>query len=128
MTSYTSGGSEVLFEWQLNHSEPFSLIHGDYRLDNLMLHPAGRDVVVVDWQTLMTALPSRDLGYFIGTSLPAEQRREQEGQLVGEVLRDVAIPRCHGLHVRTLFDRLSNRVASRTHDHGDRVLDVGWSS
>ena len=47
-----------------------------------MLHPAGADVVVVDWQTLMTALPSRDLGYFIGTSLPAEQRREQEGQLV----------------------------------------------
>ena len=74
--------AEVFFEWQLNHSEPFSLIHGDYRLDNLMLHPAGTDVVVVDWQTLMTALPSRDLGYFIGTSLPTEQRREQEGQLV----------------------------------------------
>lgn len=82
--------AEVLDEWQLNHPEPFSLIHGDYRLDNLMLHPAGQDVVVVDWQTLMTALPSRDLGYFIGTSLPTEQRREQESQLVKayhEVLR-----------------------------------------
>src|SRR5580658_8882307 len=45
-----------------------------------------------------------------------------------EVLRGVAIPGCHGLHVRPLCDRLSNRVASRTHDHGDRVLDVGWSS
>jgi hypothetical protein len=86
--------SEVLFEWQVNHSEPFSLIHGDYRLDNLMLHPAGSDVVVVDWQTLMTALPSRDLGYFIGTSLPTEQRREQEGQLVRryyEVLRSQGV-------------------------------------
>jgi aminoglycoside phosphotransferase (APT) family kinase protein len=80
----------VLYEWQLNHPKPFSVIHGDYRLDNLMLHPAGRDVVVVDWQTLMIALPSRDLGYFIGTSLPTEQRREQENQLVDayhEVLR-----------------------------------------
>jgi len=74
--------AEVLFEWQLNHPEPFSLVHGDYRLDNLMLHPAGKDVVVVDWQTLSVALPARDLGYFIGTSLPVEQRRAQEEQLV----------------------------------------------
>jgi Ser/Thr protein kinase RdoA (MazF antagonist) len=82
--------AEVLYGWQLDHSEPFSVIHGDYRLDNLMLHPAGRDVVVVDWQTLMIALPSRDLGYFIGTSLPTDQRREQETQLVNayhDVLR-----------------------------------------
>ena len=72
----------VLFAWQMNHSEPFSLVHGDYRLDNLMIDPAGRDVVVLDWQTLTVALPGRDLGYFIGTSLPAEQRREEEEQLV----------------------------------------------
>jgi aminoglycoside phosphotransferase (APT) family kinase protein len=75
--------AEVLFEWQANHREPFSLVHGDYRLDNLMLDPAGGDVVVVDWQTVTVALPGRDLGYFIGTSLPTEQRRAEEGQLVG---------------------------------------------
>jgi hypothetical protein len=74
--------AEVLFEWQLNHPEPFSLVHGDYRLDNLMLHPAGKDVVVVDWQTLAVALPARDLSYFIGTSLPIEQRRAQEAHLL----------------------------------------------
>jgi aminoglycoside phosphotransferase (APT) family kinase protein len=73
---------EVLLEWQLSHPEPFSLIHGDYRLDNLMLHPTGEDVVVVDWQTVTVALPGRDLGYFIGTSLPTEQRREEEVPLV----------------------------------------------
>lgn len=75
--------AEVLLAWQMNHPEPFSLVHGDYRLDNLMLDSAGRDVVVVDWQTLTAALPGRDLGYFIGTSLPIEQRREEERQLVG---------------------------------------------
>jgi hypothetical protein len=74
--------AEVVFDWQVNHPEPFSLVHGDYRLDNLMLDPAGLDVVVVDWQTVTVALPGRDLGYFIGTSLPTEQRREEEGQLV----------------------------------------------
>jgi aminoglycoside phosphotransferase (APT) family kinase protein len=74
--------AEVLFEWQLHHPEPFALVHGDYRLDNLMLDPAGDDVVVVDWQTISVALPARDLGYFIGTSLPVEQRRAQETHLV----------------------------------------------
>ena len=74
--------AEVLLKWQLNHPEPFALVHGDYRLDNLMLDPAGQDVVVVDWQTVSVALPARDLGYFIGTSLPMEQRRAQETHLV----------------------------------------------
>jgi aminoglycoside phosphotransferase (APT) family kinase protein len=86
--------AEALFDWQVNHPEPFSLVHGDYRLDNLMLDPAGRDVVVVDWQTVTVALPSRDLGYFIGTGLPTEQRREEEGTLVStyyEALRSQGV-------------------------------------
>jgi aminoglycoside phosphotransferase (APT) family kinase protein len=74
--------ADVLFEWQLNHRDPFSLVHGDYRLDNLMIHPAGDDVVVVDWQTVSVALPARDLSYFVGTSLPIAQRRAQEEHLV----------------------------------------------
>jgi aminoglycoside phosphotransferase (APT) family kinase protein len=74
--------ADVLFEWQLHHPEPFALVHGDYRLDNLMLDPAGDDVVVVDWQTVSVALPARDLGYFIGTSLPLDQRRAQETDLI----------------------------------------------
>jgi aminoglycoside phosphotransferase (APT) family kinase protein len=74
--------TDVLFHWQLSHPEPFSVVHGDYRLDNLMLHPAGDDVVVVDWQTVSVALPARDVAYFIGTSLPTEQRRAQEEHLI----------------------------------------------
>jgi aminoglycoside/choline kinase family phosphotransferase len=72
----------ALLEWQLAHPEPFSLIHGDYRLDNLMLHPTRDDVVAVDWQTVTVALPARDLGYFIGTSLPTGQRRAEEERLL----------------------------------------------
>ena len=74
--------AEALLEWQLDHHEPFSVIHGDYRLDNLMLDPAGEDVVAVDWQTVTVALPARDLGYFIGTSLPSGQRRAEEEHLL----------------------------------------------
>ena len=72
----------ALLEWQLARPEPFSLIHGDYRLDNLMLHPDRDDVVAVDWQTVTIALPARDLGYFIGTSLPTGQRRAEEERLL----------------------------------------------
>jgi aminoglycoside phosphotransferase (APT) family kinase protein len=74
--------AEVLLDWQVGHTEPFSVIHGDYRLDNLMFHPGGRDVVAVDWQTTTVALPARDLAYFIGTSLPTEQRQAMEDELV----------------------------------------------
>ncbi len=76
--------SGVLVEWQLNRTRPFSVVHGDYRLDNLMIHPMGDDVVAVDWQTLAIAMPARDLGYFIGTSLPTERRRAEESRLVAE--------------------------------------------
>ena len=44
------------------------LIHGDYRLDNLMFPPHGTGVVAVDWQTLAVAPPARDLAYFLATS------------------------------------------------------------
>jgi aminoglycoside phosphotransferase (APT) family kinase protein len=74
--------AEVLGEWQGRRATPFSLMHGDYRLDNLMFAAAGDDVVAVDWQTVTVALPARDLSYFIGTSLPVEQRRVEEHRLV----------------------------------------------
>jgi aminoglycoside phosphotransferase (APT) family kinase protein len=112
--------AEVLFEWQMNHPEPFSLVHGDYRLDNLMLHPEEKDVVVVDWQTLAVALPARDLSYFIGTSLPIEQRRAEEEQLVAtyyEVLRAEGVSGYS-------FERLTTdyRIG---HLHGPMITVIG---
>jgi hypothetical protein len=96
--------SEVLGDWQLRRSAPFSLMHGDYRLDNLMFPPVGDDVVAVDWQTLTVALPARDLSYFIGTSLPVEQRRVTEHRLVQSYydelgargIEDYSLERCFG--------------------------------
>jgi aminoglycoside/choline kinase family phosphotransferase len=71
-----------LLRWQLGHPEPYSLVHGDYRLDNLMFDPAGGDVVAVDWQTVSVALPARDLAYFVSLSLPIERRRAEEERLI----------------------------------------------
>ena len=87
--------SEVLTEWQLNAGGPFAVVHGDYRLDNLMFSPDGQDVVAVDWQTVTSALPARDLAYFIGTSLPTDQRRSQEEGLVSRYYEEL---RARGVH------------------------------
>jgi hypothetical protein len=61
-----------------------SLVHGDYRLDNLMFPDAGEGVHAVDWQTLTVAPPGRDLGYFLATSLLVDDRREHHDALVAE--------------------------------------------
>lgn len=77
------GCVDVAEPWLLGRAERFGLVHGDYRLDNL-LFPAGGGpgVVAVDWQTLSLGLPARDLAYFLGTSLLVEDRRSHERDLV----------------------------------------------
>jgi hypothetical protein len=73
----------VAEQWALARAERFGLVHGDYRLDNLMFDPDDEAVVwAVDWQTLSLALPARDLAYFLGTSLSVADRRECERELV----------------------------------------------
>lgn len=65
----------------MGRPERFSLLHGDYRLDNLMFHPDG-SVAAVDWQTLGVGLPARDLAYLIATSMSPEVRRSAEQSIV----------------------------------------------
>jgi hypothetical protein len=59
----------------------FAMIHGDYRLDNLLFSPDGR-VSAVDWQTVTIGLPARDLAYLVGTALSVADRRAAEAGLV----------------------------------------------
>ncbi|WP_346425954.1 phosphotransferase [Williamsia sp. 1135] len=61
-----------------------SLIHGDFRLDNLLFgHPgAARPVTVVDWQTVAWGPATNDLAYFLGASLPTELRRAHFDELL----------------------------------------------
>ncbi|MQY25899.1 hypothetical protein NRB56_14580 [Nocardia sp. RB56] len=53
------------------------LVHGDYRLDNLLFGGPGaeRPLVVVDWQGVMAGPARTDLSYFLGGALAAEDRR-----------------------------------------------------
>lgn len=68
--------------WLLAEPDRFSLMHGDYRLDNLLFDPDRTRITVVDWQTIGVGLPTRDLAYFTATSLAPEMRAEIERDLV----------------------------------------------
>ena len=71
-------------DWLLGRPGRFGLVHGDYRLDNLMFTPGGGhgEVAALDWQTLSLALPARDLAYLVATSLEPEVRRSCEEEVV----------------------------------------------
>jgi aminoglycoside phosphotransferase (APT) family kinase protein len=73
----------LVARWLLVEPGRFCLLHGDYRLDNLLFDPERTEITVVDWQTLAVGLPARDLSYFVGTSLLPARRAAIEGDLVG---------------------------------------------
>ncbi len=73
--------------WLRAEVDRFALLHGDYRLDNLLFDPDRTRVTVVDWQTLGVGLPARDLAYFTATSLNSELRSTIEKGLVDEYYR-----------------------------------------
>ena len=50
------------------------LLHGDYRLTICSSILTKRSVTVVDWQMITVGLPTRDLAYFLGTSLDSDLR------------------------------------------------------
>ncbi|MFI0355414.1 phosphotransferase family protein [Actinomadura sp. 9N407] len=75
--------AEAVGPWVLGRPERFGLVHGDYRLDNLIFPASPRTgVTAVDWQTLSLGHPVRDLAFFLGTSLDPDQRAAHEHSLV----------------------------------------------
>jgi aminoglycoside phosphotransferase (APT) family kinase protein len=73
--------------WLLAEYNRFALLHGDYRLDNMLFDPDRTRVSVVDWQTLGVGLPARDLAYFTATSLNSRLRASIEEDLVADYHR-----------------------------------------
>ena len=72
----------LIADWLLGAPDRFALLHGDYRIDNLLFDPQRTEVTVVDWQTLAVGLPARDLSYFLATSLQPADRAAGERALV----------------------------------------------
>jgi len=62
----------------------YGLVHGDYRLDNMLFGAAGADraLTVVDWQTVSWGPALTDLSYFLGCALSTPERREHYDALL----------------------------------------------
>ena len=75
-----------LSEWVDGRNGPFTVTHGDYRLDNLMFAtPAGgAPITAVDWQTPGHGSGLSDVAYFLGAGPLPEDRRRIERDLVAE--------------------------------------------
>jgi aminoglycoside phosphotransferase (APT) family kinase protein len=72
----------VTRDWLLLEPGRFCVLHGDYRLDNLLFDPEATSVAVVDWQSLAVGLPGRNFAYFVGTGLAPDLRGEIERDLL----------------------------------------------
>ncbi|WP_067682950.1 phosphotransferase [Nocardia miyunensis] len=110
--------------------------HGDFRPDNLLFGAAGDApaVAVVDWQTVCRGSGVLDVSYFLGGSLPPEQRAEVERDLLrhyhGELRRlgvaDYTFEDCWRDYTRFAFQGywmgvLAAMAVKRT-DRGDRMF------
>ncbi|HEY6423333.1 MAG TPA: phosphotransferase family protein [Pseudonocardiaceae bacterium] len=63
---------------QLPHSGPAAIVHGDYRIDNVVLEPAdpGRVRAVLDWEMATLGDPLADLGLMMVTWQQANEGTE----------------------------------------------------
>ncbi|NQY55265.1 MAG: phosphotransferase [Ilumatobacteraceae bacterium] len=71
-------------DWVNRRSGPWTVTHGDFRLDNMLFGDGDESplVTTVDWQTPGHGVGVTDLSYFIGAGLLPADRREHERVLV----------------------------------------------
>lgn len=74
---------KILSADDIPEAEPLTVVHGDFRIDNMLFgRPDGR-AVVLDWQTIYPGHPLADVSYLIGTSVAdPEVRKSEEDELV----------------------------------------------
>jgi hypothetical protein len=78
---------------QVPDGHPITLVHGDYRLDNLFFDEQ-REVTAVDWQIIVKGVGGYDFGYFVSQSLSIDDQREHVDSLAEtylETLRGTGI-------------------------------------
>ncbi|MGB7407914.1 MAG: phosphotransferase [Pontixanthobacter sp.] len=68
------------------------LVHGDYRLDNMLFDVRGgaAPLAIIDWQTIYPGDGASDIGYFLGAGIAPDLRREAEDELLGLYCEEMA--------------------------------------
>jgi Phosphotransferase enzyme family len=130
--------SDRFVAWAAGRPEPFSLLHADYRLDNLLFAAPGAPdpVIAVDWQVVTVGLPLRDVTLLVATGLSIEDRRIGDRAIVDAYhqrlmrlgVTDYDIVRCWDDYRYALFQApfitvLGALVAQAT-ERGDRMFTI----
>lgn len=76
--------NEAKEEWFGRESTDKAIVHGDFRLDNMLfdIKAGAEPIAVLDWQTVAVGNPMMDIGYFMGTGIGDDLRRAHEGELL----------------------------------------------
>lgn len=140
-----SGTASVLWrfadrfvDWATGRTEPYSLLHSDYRLDNLLFAPAGAPdpVAAVDWQVVTVGLPLRDVAFLLATGLSPEDRRAGERSIVAAYhrrllelgVRDYGAERCWDDYRYSLFQgpfiTVLGAFVAQVTERGDQMFTV----
>jgi aminoglycoside phosphotransferase (APT) family kinase protein len=104
---------ERLIEWLPAHippSGPVRLVHGDYRLDNMIFDTGStRVLAVLDWELSTLGDALADFSYHLmAWHMPPEETGAGTGSLVGHDLKALGVPSADDYvvmyHARTGFD------------------------
>lgn len=124
--------------WWGRRADPFALLHGDYRLDNLLFsdNHGVESVVAVDWQSCSLGNPLRDVAFMIVTGLSVADRRHAELDLVSSYwnalrdcgITDYGIVQCWQDYRHSVFHApivtVFGASAARPSTRGDRMFTV----
>jgi hypothetical protein len=79
-------GFDAFMEQEAAADRVNGLVHGDYRLDNMLFGEEGADrpLTVVDWQTVTWGPAMIDVAYFLGCAVPDDVRRGNYDALLAE--------------------------------------------
>jgi len=125
---------------------PWTILHGDYRLDNVLFRDNG-DIVVLDYQLVLWGRAGWDVAYFITTALAPEHRAQEAALLTayhdalvrhgiddysyGALLRDVHVTKdLLGHRMVGTGDIINTEVAGRDQTFIDLMVTrvTGWMS
>lgn len=75
---------EALQRSREDRASPRTLVHADFRLDNVLFDVNGgaRPLATLDWQTLAVGPALTDVAYFLSAGLDPDERRTHEVELV----------------------------------------------
>lgn len=87
-------------------SDPVTLVHGDYRMANLLFGTSAEQdpVVVLDWQGPLLARGINDVALFLGQSTQTEVRRQYERQLLDRYIAGLKAGGVENVDAATMWE------------------------